>query len=466
MASTGGNNLIKANDPCPCGSGKLHKNCCMNKENVHELASYRREQFYRAKQQLVEKIGFFLQSKMFHQDFMELKRDFVRRTEGLIQDDLEESFFVFWLFFYHRFEDGLPGIERFYQAKGSALTEDEKEMLEGWIEMEPRLLQLIDVTEDTAIFEDMETKECLPFAIDKENVAHPVPWLSTLALVEEFDGQYYFNGFWMGVGPASLHQAEAAAEEIMRKTGKGKKQVLREYFPEITAALLNQNWQYDDPKHKVYQYITSYVIKDEKSVLAFLKEQDDFYVNSWEENQDKHLVWVGAWRKYNDSESPLPVNAAEVYGTITVINHRMLVFKTMRNKKAAEMKARYNVLGDKLKHNNDTKEAAGKQTRRSISIETNVPKCFQVHAEYDAASEIEQPIPMYDGMTLRELASLNEMEKVEVWLRNEEYIQYKRVQARVGEVEVTANFNGVRDSLGLALSPFVSGGAKRKTWFK
>ena len=84
-----------------------------------------------------------------------------------------------------------------------------------------------------------------------------------------------------------------------------------------------------------------------------------------------------------------------------------------------------------------------------------MPKCFQVHAEYDAASEIEQPIPMYDGMTLRELASLNEMEKVEVWLRNEEYIQYKRVQARVGEVEVTANFNGVRESLGLALSPCV-----------
>ena len=58
---------------------------------------------------------------------MELKRDFVRRTEGLIQDDLEESFLVFWLFFYHRFEDGLPGIERFYQAKGSELTEDERD---------------------------------------------------------------------------------------------------------------------------------------------------------------------------------------------------------------------------------------------------------------------------------------------------------------------------------------------------
>ena len=61
--------------------------------------------------------------------------------------------------------------------------------------------------------------------------------------------------------------------------------MLREYFPEITAALLNQNWQYDDPKHKVYQYITSYVIKDEKSVLAFLKEQDDFMQTVRGENQ-------------------------------------------------------------------------------------------------------------------------------------------------------------------------------------
>ena len=458
--------MIKANDPCPCGSGKLHKDCCMNKENVHEFASYRREQFYQAKQQLVEKIGFFLQSKVFHQDFMELKREFVRRTNGLIQDDLEESFFVFWLFFYHRFEDDERGLEWFYRVKGAELDKDEREMLETWIKLQPRFLQLVQIEGETAVFKDMATKEHLPFAIHKENVAHPVPWLSTVALVEEFDGQYYFNGFWMGVGPASLQQAEAAAAAITEKTGMDRNQVLCDFFPEITAALLNQNWQYEDSNLKSYQYITSYVIKDEQAVMDYLDMQQDMYMEVSDNGQEKRFTWVGSWQEYHDSESPFPVKSAEVYGTINIINNRMLMLKTMKKDRAEAMKARLSELGGGLKHNSDTREAAGKQTRQSISIETDVPKCFQVHAEYDVYQEAGQPIPMYQGVSLNELVRKKELEKAEVWLRNEEYIQYKRVQGRVGDVEVTANFNGIRKSLRMSLSPFVTGGEKRETWFE
>lgn len=456
--------MIKANDPCPCGSGKLHKDCCMNKENVHEFASYRREQFYQAKQKLVEKIGFFLQSKTFHQDFMELKSEFVKRTSGLIQDDLEESFFVFWLFFYHRFEGKLRGLEWFNQVKGHELDKDEKQMLETWINLRPRFLQLINIEGEVAIFQDMETKEHLPFAIHKENVAHPVPWLSTFAMAEEFDGLYYFNGFWMGVGPASLQQAEAAAAVIMEQTGGDRDAVLSEYFPEITAALLNQNWQHEDSQHKLYQYITSYVIKDEQSVLAFLNKQQDFEME--ESGNNKKIMWTGNWRTYHDSEIPRPVQSAEVYGTISIVNNRMLIFNTSKKDKAEEMKDRLSALGEKLKHNSDTREALGKQTRHFISIETDVPKCFQVHAEYDVYLEAEKSIPMYSGQSFRNLIENDQIRQAEVWLRNEEYIQYKRVQGRVGDVEVTSNFNGIRMDFGLPQSPFVTGGNDRKTWFE
>src|SRR5699024_8037821 len=126
--------------------------------------------------------------------------------------------------------------------------------------------QLVDVEGGTAYFEDVHAKERLPFSIQKENIAHPIPWLSTFAMIEEFDESYYFNGFWMGVGPASLQQVEKTTASLMQKTGKERKQVLKEFFPEITASLLDQSWQYGDAEQKIFQYITSYVIKDEQAV--------------------------------------------------------------------------------------------------------------------------------------------------------------------------------------------------------
>lgn len=42
---------VGRNDPCPCGSGQKFKNCCLQKQNVEEMAAYKREQFYQAKQQ-------------------------------------------------------------------------------------------------------------------------------------------------------------------------------------------------------------------------------------------------------------------------------------------------------------------------------------------------------------------------------------------------------------------------------
>src|SRR5699024_8140482 len=87
---------------CICGS--------LQKQNVEEMAAYKREQFYQAKQQLVEQIGRFLESKIFHEDYKKMKSEFKQRTNGQIQEEIEESFFIFWTFFYYRFSDGLRGI--------------------------------------------------------------------------------------------------------------------------------------------------------------------------------------------------------------------------------------------------------------------------------------------------------------------------------------------------------------------
>lgn len=439
----------------------------MKKENVVELANHRREQFYLSKQHLVEKIGYFLESKIFYQDYQQLKNEFSRRTKGFIQEDMQESFFVFWLFFYHRFDDGLRGVDWFNRDRAHSLDVKEKRMLDSWIHMKPRFLQLVRIEGNHAIFEDKDTKEQFPMSTHAENLAHAVPWLSTFAMVEEFDDVYYFNGFWMGVGPIQLRRAEIKVQEIMEETGLNRSDVFEKYFPEITVALLNRNWEIHGLEREVYEYNITYSIENSLYVTEFLRGQKDFKINKWEKNE-KELVWAGNWRVYHDSECELPVKLADVFGTITVNEKdNSLTFETMQKECMEEMKERLSSLGNKLTLKDEIAKLVGTSTKEShntmVSMDEEIPQYFALFAQDDLFYEVEQPIPMYDGRSLRELLAQGEIEKVETWLRNAEFVQYKQVLGKEEKVEVTANFNGIRKDMRLPLSPFVTGGEHRQT---
>ncbi|WP_369793582.1 SEC-C metal-binding domain-containing protein, partial [Geobacillus sp. ZGt-1] len=40
------------NDPCPCGSRKKYKKCCMNKQQNHEIKRVRQRRFFGQKYEL------------------------------------------------------------------------------------------------------------------------------------------------------------------------------------------------------------------------------------------------------------------------------------------------------------------------------------------------------------------------------------------------------------------------------
>src|SRR5699024_5220007 len=209
-----------------------YKDCCLQKD---EMENYRREQFYVGKQRLVEKIGYFLESKLFYQDVMQLKNEFKTRTKGLIEEDMQDSFMVFWFFFYHIFENGLRGIDWFNHERRENLTDSESEMLDIWRALSPRFLQMVDLKNDVAIFEDMDTKEQFPVSTHPENLGHPVPWISTFAMIEPFDDLYYFNGFYIGVGPKQLWHARSFVTQKQNETDMPRAEIFRQFFLEITG---------------------------------------------------------------------------------------------------------------------------------------------------------------------------------------------------------------------------------------
>src|SRR5690625_2358535 len=98
---------VGRNDLCPCGSKKKYKHCCLVKENDSLLKNQRRENFYETKQVLVEKIGDYLVQQIPITQYNQLKAEFTERTKKRINEEIEESYFTFWLYFFYRFENGL-----------------------------------------------------------------------------------------------------------------------------------------------------------------------------------------------------------------------------------------------------------------------------------------------------------------------------------------------------------------------
>src|SRR5699024_12638545 len=96
--------------------------------------------------------------------------------------------------------------------------------------MQQRFLQLIDREGDHVIFEDKDTKERFPVSVDKENLPNKAPWLSKFGMIEEFDGYYYFNGFWMGVDPGQLDKARETDADIMTDKSFNIEEVIELYF--------------------------------------------------------------------------------------------------------------------------------------------------------------------------------------------------------------------------------------------
>lgn len=118
---------VGRNDLCPCGSGKKYKKCCLEKNNLIELAAQRRDTFYDDKQRLVEKVGSYLKRQVPLHEYNQLKRTLIDDTDNMVEKELEESFFTYWLYFYHRFDNKLRGVEWFYEDKQATLTAAEKQ---------------------------------------------------------------------------------------------------------------------------------------------------------------------------------------------------------------------------------------------------------------------------------------------------------------------------------------------------
>ena len=127
---------IGRNDPCPCGSGKKYKYCCLVKHEDPELLFQRTLE--RAERRLRDKLIKFSSSHRFDEDvrkafklFFNDKYELGDDIEGLLPEDMDR--FVDWFIFDWDLSDyNKPVIDVFRESRSYMLDGDELQLMENW----------------------------------------------------------------------------------------------------------------------------------------------------------------------------------------------------------------------------------------------------------------------------------------------------------------------------------------------
>lgn len=454
--------LVGRNDPCSCGSGKKFKKCCMQKKEVTQLQEFRVEKFYQQKFMLVNQIQDFIYEKISEPSYYRLKTEFKGRAKIKTDKDLG-GLLDFWLYFFFRYENGMRGIEWFLTEKGQRLSEEDRVMAERWATLKPRLVQAIEQTVSCFVMEDFFTKERFSVSNYHENMQFFVPWYSTLALLEPFYDEYYFNGVRTLAGPKGFHQAAKLVQELMKQKGLDHEQVLMDYYPELLAALQDLKEENLEKKELIF-YTYKFALNDEAVGENFLYNEECFTIDTWEDSYKK-LVWLDDLKMYSDSELKGKIQIGEVLATLELKDKTLTVvsnnLKTVNQflRKLHKANGAFQLIDDQEERVQIPIQAEVRQL--SLSMEKGIPEYFALFVQNSFNLNIDEPIPLLEHLSLRQAVKSGKEDLAEVFLKESEYSFYLLVYQQYGKVETTADFNTVRRELGMELSPFVTGGKER-----
>lgn len=457
---------INRNDPCPCGSGKKYKKCCLLKKNVVQIGAVREERFLQERHELVLKLKGFLDRKISSNQMFQLHSDFLRRTQAKIPDN-ENGFFEYWLIFFNFYENGLRGIEWFLRENSSKLTNDERKLAENWAKLTPKIVQAIGRTNTNILFEEVDTKEMYSILDKNEYVPAFAPWVGTISLIEQFENQDYFHGVRIFLGPQNLSRVKAFIQKLMDETKLSRDHVFFEYYPEIIAEFIGEDSKGHDVDRKVkeiHEFTIQYQVRDQVAVIDFLQEESEFVIDTWEKD-NKKLSWLCNWKEFFDSEMNGKAQIAEKLGTISLEKNLLQfycndkeIFEQFKQK-AGKWAISLELVNEKMQSHIIPYTVEIKNM--AVYFDEDVPKYFALYAQTNLNFALDRSLPMFDQLSPHELMENGRVDDVETWLKQHEYTIYQLVKKDYGEVEISADFNTVRKKLGLPFSPFVTGGDNR-----
>ncbi|MBM7573673.1 hypothetical protein JOC48_004242 [Aquibacillus albus] len=435
----------------------------MKKNNVIQFQHVKEERFFQQKHALVNQLGDFITNQVPPSLYYRLESQFKDRTDRKLGEQ-QQGFFNFWLYFFHRYENGLRGIEWFLEENERRLSDDLKYMAKRWATLKPMLVQAVDQTESDVMFMDYFSKQTYSLPKSEENIPACIPWYSTFALLEPIENSYYFNGVRSFSSPKGFQQAVNTVQKLMQQTDMDRDQILIDYYPELLAALLENLDAEDDQEKEIVRYRYKFDLTDKARAENFLYNDDDFEIEQWDDTTKK-LGILSNFKSYTDSEINGQVRLAEINASLEIENNTLtfttydLAVVNQFLRKSLRAEGAIILIDDHEERFNVPVQVEMKEM--TASIDNDVPEYFILYAQQATIAELDHPIPKYNHLSLRDLVKNGKKELAEEWLKHAEYSLYKNVIQQYQDVEITPDFNTARRELGLPLSPFVTGGEKR-----
>ncbi|MEI8191664.1 MAG: SEC-C metal-binding domain-containing protein, partial [candidate division NC10 bacterium] len=141
---------VGRNDPCPCGSGKKYKKCCLSKAEGAPEARRTESPDQRLRQRLMG----YVETSLPHAETHRAMREFFgerfdpdNKRLALDSRGVEADWPIFleWLIHDFRLSTGCPVIARFLAERGHTLPGDERAILEEWQDAAVGLHEVLDL---------------------------------------------------------------------------------------------------------------------------------------------------------------------------------------------------------------------------------------------------------------------------------------------------------------------------------
>src|SRR5699024_3232991 len=248
------------------------------------------------------------------------------------------------------------------------------------------------------------------------------PWVTTLALIEAFDDLYYFNGLRFNLAPFHSRNVLEKIDEIKASEPLSETEIMVKYYPEMLNSFLTLAEAHQG-EIEVAEYSLTYHLKNTTIVSEFLKAQDDMRVEEWADDK-KEFVWAGNWRICKDNACPSDITLADAYGNL-FLQDDTLIFVGIDEKEQQRMKRRLGVIADALELTSEDKKVIGHYPAKPSSVlvimSEMAPEYFTFYAQNDLLREMDAPIQMYDGRSIRELMKEGRADEAEEWLKDLEF---------------------------------------------
>jgi len=342
---------IGHNDPCPCGSGKKYKQCCMQKE--HKTLDFEQQLLNRKLPVLRERIVRFALNEWEPAIDAALARWGKKGYAVVTTDETYYHLFLSWLIF--NYPCGQQTIfEHFIQQEAASLGERILQMLQGWRQAYPSLYEVMEVAPgEHYLLRDVFTRQEYHVEFTNTDAEFLAP-----AELEMLSGEYLVLTVLVKVGNRYDYflsylgfAAEGKAYLIHKLTAIYQAKVaqgliaagdwpafLRKFFPELL--FLIYQWLEDglddamDADREIMDDFPWISSQEAEVALLFVREMQDEF------DYEDLLVGVALWHIYYQCAHPQIRSRAAQAAAITYLASEMRGKAKLTQK---ELAARYGV---------------------------------------------------------------------------------------------------------------------------